>query len=150
MIALSVCLGCSSQESRIARFIPSADAAESAITTVLTAWKKGIPAGPVPDTSSPVVHVTDSFRDPGEKLQEFRILGEVPGDTPRCFAVELKFLPERTEKVRFVVVGIDPLWVFRMEDYQLLSHWDHNMAVAPAPKDSDPDAGGVAAESTSR
>jgi hypothetical protein len=26
-----------------------------------------------------------------------------------------------------VVIGIDPLWVFRHEDYDLLLHWEHPM-----------------------
>jgi hypothetical protein len=81
----------------------------------------------VPDTSDPLIHVTDEHRRPQEKLIAYEILGEVPGDTPRCFAVDLQYDPPRREKARFVVVGIDPLWVFRLEDYQLLAHWEHKM-----------------------
>jgi hypothetical protein len=73
------------------------------------------------------VCATDAYRDPGERLAGYRILGEVPADAPRCYAVELRLHPSRIEKTRYVVVGIDPLWVFRMEDYQLLSQWDHRM-----------------------
>ncbi len=29
--------------------------------------------------------------------------------------------------VRFLVVGIDPILVFRQEDYELISHWEHKM-----------------------
>jgi hypothetical protein len=117
--------GCSRQNAT-SKYIPSPQNAETALTTAFAAWKAGTPAGPVEGTS-PLVHVTDTYRRPAEKLVEFQILGEVPGDTPRCYAVELRFDPPREEKARYVVVGIDPLWIFRLEDFQLLAHWEHNM-----------------------
>jgi hypothetical protein len=117
--------GCS-QQAAIERYIPSGDASRTAMISAFDAWKQGVPAGPVPDTS-PLIHVTDNHRRPKEILVGYRILGEVPGDTPRCYAVELTFDPPREERARFVVVGIDPLWVFRLEDYQLLAHWEHKM-----------------------
>ena len=123
-----------------ARFVPAEETARSAIRDGLDAWKAGAPAGEVPGTK-PLVYVVDSYREPKEKLASYEILGEVPGDAPRCFAVDLRFDPPRSEKVRYVVVGIDPLWVFRMEDYQLLSQWDHHMKdeqAAPAPSDKNP------------
>jgi hypothetical protein len=129
--------GCSSEASAIQRFIPSEESSQAAISTAFEAWKNSTPAGPVPDTS-PLIHLTDNHRRPNEKLVSYRILGEVPGDTPRCYAVELKFDPPRDERARYVVVGIDPLWVFRMEDYQLLAHWEHKMEPKPAPAKTEP------------
>jgi hypothetical protein len=108
------------------RFVPSTTQAEGALRSVFDAWKAGQPPGMVPDTS-PAVHVTDTFRKPEERLVDYHILGEVPTDKPRCYAVDLRFEPERIERTRFTVVGIDPLWVFRGEDVELLSHWEHNM-----------------------
>jgi hypothetical protein len=129
-VAMAAFFACSalscSEQSSIERYIPSDRASKGAIEQAFDAWKQGTAAGPVPGTS-PVVHVTDNYRKPGEKLSGYRILGEVPGDTPRCYAVQLTFDPPREERARFVVVGIDPLWVFRLEDYQLLSHWEHKM-----------------------
>jgi hypothetical protein len=61
-------------------------------------------------------------------LDDFEILGEVPGPTGRCFAVRLKLRePVAEEKVRYAVFGIDPLWVFRQEDLEMLGHWEHPM-----------------------
>jgi len=125
MIVVCSINGCS-QQAAIERYIPSGKTSETAIATAFDAWKQGVAAGPVPETS-PRIHVTDNHRKPGEKLVSYRILGEVPGDTQRCYAVELTFDPPREERARFVVVGIDPLWVFRLEDYQLLAHWEHKM-----------------------
>jgi hypothetical protein len=108
------------------RYVPSPVQAETALRAVFEAWRKGEPPGMVPDTS-PAVHVTDTFRKPEERLIDYHILGEVPTDKPRCYAVDLRFEPDRIERTRFTVVGIDPLWVFRSEDVELLSHWEHNM-----------------------
>jgi hypothetical protein len=93
---------------------------------VFEAWRKGSPPGLIPDTS-PAVHITDTYRKEGEQLVDYRILGEVPSERKRCYAVELRFAPERAERARFLVVGIDPLWVFRLEDAELLAHWEHKM-----------------------
>ncbi len=108
------------------RFVPSPDQAETALRAAFEAWRQGTPPGLVPDTT-PAVHVTDTFRKPGEALVDYRILGEVPSDKQRCYAVELRYAPERAERTRFLVVGIDPLWVFRLEDAENLAHWEHNM-----------------------
>lgn len=94
---------------------------------MLNAWRDGVPAGSVPNTK-PEVFVTDAHRRPGQKLEAFEILGPVPGNAPRCFAVKLKLVnPDAEERVRFVIVGIEPLWVFRQEDYDMLTHWEHPM-----------------------
>jgi hypothetical protein len=110
----------------IERFVPSPEQSETALRAVFEAWRQGTPPGLVPDTT-PAVHVTDTFRKPDETLVDYRILGEVPSDKKRCYAVELRYAPERAERTRFLVVGIDPLWVFRLEDAENLAHWEHNM-----------------------
>ena len=112
-----------------ARYVPSEDSAESALKAGLEAWKAGAATGPVADTAKPEVIVVDSWREPKQNLESYQILGEVPGNTPRCYAVRLNLgNPEAEQRVRFVIVGIDPLWVFRYEDFQLIGHWDHRMA----------------------
>lgn len=121
--------GCS-QSSSTERYFPSEELSQKAISQAFDAWKEGTAAGPVPGTT-PLVHLTDNHRRPAERLVSYRILGEVPGDTRRCYAVVLTFDPPREERARFVVVGIDPLWVFRLEDYQLLSRWEHKMEPTP-------------------
>lgn len=116
---------------RTKEFIPPPAKAERAIRAVMEAWKKGNPVGIVEGTNSPIVHVIDSHRNAGQVLVDFEILGEVPGNAPRCFAVKAMLSnPEKTLRLRYVVVGIDPLWVFRHEDYDLLSHWEHRMEPA--------------------
>jgi hypothetical protein len=125
---LAACLGASGCNRRdsTARYIPAEKTARDALVAGLDAWKGGAAAGEIAGTK-PLVFVTDSYRNSKERLVGYEILGQVPGNVPRCFAVELRFEPPREEKTRYVIVGIDPLWVFRMEDYQLLAQWDHHM-----------------------
>lgn len=134
------------------RFVPSPAEAETALRAVFEAWRRGEPPGLVPNTS-PAVHITDTFRKPGETLVDYHILGEVPSERPRCFAVDLRFDPERIERARFNVVGIDPLWVFRLEDVELLAHWEHKMESAEPGdepiKGAETGAGREAAETSS-
>jgi hypothetical protein len=130
VMSLVACLflcGCGESD-RSSQFIPSVTVAESAVKAGMEAWKKGEPVGLVQGVNKPSVHVVDSHRKPGQQIDSFEILGEVPGNAPRCFAVKAKLSSsETTERLRYIVVGIDPLWVFRQEDYDLLSHWEHPM-----------------------
>ena len=127
-IVMSVTIGCgSAPEAGPERFIPASATARSAIESALQAWQRGEPAGEVKDTR-PQVFVADTHRRKGQTLDRFEILGEVPGATPACYLIKLKFSnSESEEKVRFAVVGVDPLWVFRNEDLEMLLHWDHPM-----------------------
>ena len=133
-VVVLVATGCEHQRSE-SEFIPANDECRVALTAALDAWKAGQPAGPVAGTV-PLIHVTDSSRISGQTLKSWEILGEVPGNAQRCYAVRLVLenpIEERRE--RFVLVGIDPMWIFRHEDYDLLRHWEHQM-----PKESGPDA----------
>ncbi len=126
-VACFVSCGCGEYD-RSSQFVPSVTVAESAVKAGMEAWKKGDPVGLVQGVTKPSVHVVDSHRKPGQQIVSYEILGEVPGNAPRCFAVKATLSgPETTERLRYIVVGIDPLWVFRQEDYDLLSHWEHPM-----------------------
>lgn len=119
--------------------MPASDLARTALEAVLADWKAGLPPGPV-DRLKVKVQITDNQRKPGQLLEDFEILGEVPGATTRCFAVRLKLRePIAEEKVRYAVFGIDPLWVFRQEDLEMLGHWEHPMEPAE-PASSQPAA----------
>jgi hypothetical protein len=125
LLVVAGVLGCARNPRE--RYIPTADAARQALEAALSAWQNGEPPGLI-DTLTPSVQVADSFRRAGQRLGHFEILGEVPGDSPRCYAVRLELLqPREEQRVRFIVVGADPLWVMRHEDYEMLAHWDHAM-----------------------
>ncbi len=46
----------------------------------------------------------------------------------RPFAVRLVLdAPRETIAARYIVMGRDPLWVFRQEDFDRMLHWEHKM-----------------------
>lgn len=130
LFAISSLSGCQKARTN-ADFIPSPSQSQDALRAALESWKAGQPSGPVAGTS-PLVYVTDSSRVSGQTLADYQILGEVPGNAPRCIAVRLKLSdPTEEKRERYVIVGIDPLWIFRHEDYDLLLHWEHQMPSEP-------------------
>ena len=109
-------------------FVPAKELANTALSRALEAWRQGGTAGEIVG-SKPMIFVTDSNRKESQKLINFRILGETPGLSGRTYAVELELAhPSERLKAEYIVVGIDPLWIFRREDYELLMHWDHHMS----------------------
>src|SRR5262245_12832736 len=124
LLALS---GCGSKNAVSSRFVPSPQTARKAIESALEAWQKGQPTGGIANTT-PKVQVVDENRPAGQRLARFEILGEVPGSGPRTFSVKLETEnPAAVENTRYVVVGIDPLWVFRQFDYDKMAHWEMDM-----------------------
>jgi hypothetical protein len=120
------CAGCSRSQ-RNEDFIPAEAAARAALESYLRAWAAGKTESPVPDTRPPVM-VADGLRAKGRPLAEFAVLGPTPADAPRCFAVRLTLdRPRQEVRERYVVVGIDPIWVWRYDDYVMITHWEHNM-----------------------
>lgn len=126
VVLLVLCSGCGSRKGN-QDYTPSSQLATDTVCRALDAWKAGQPAGEVAGTS-PVVYVTDGGRNPDQVLESFEILGETRGPAGRSFVVTLRLAnPSEEIKTRYIVVGIDPLWVFRQEDFELLMHWDHRM-----------------------
>jgi hypothetical protein len=108
-----------------ARFIPASETARQALEAALRAWQQGRPPGKLEGLSNPEVILVDRCRRKDQTLDRFTILGETPGEGPRCFAAQLSLQnPEETQRVRFVVFGEDPLWVYRYEDYEMMIHWE--------------------------
>jgi hypothetical protein len=117
---LSGLVGCSREGKKTEDFIPPADKARQALEAALNHWKSGQQPGKVPNTT-PTVEVLDSKWKGGQKLKDYEILGEEPGAEPRFFKVRLTLATGAPQEVRYAVVGIDPLWVYREEDYKSLS-----------------------------
>ncbi len=118
-----IALGCRDRPST-ERFVPAPDLARHALEEALRSWQQGRPPGRIEGLAHPEVILVDNCRRPEQTLEQFTILGETPGEGPRCFAVRLRLQnPEETQRLRFVVFGIDPLWVYRYEDYEMMIHW---------------------------
>lgn len=119
-------------------YTPSLETAMDAVRLGLDRWKAGEPPGEVSGTR-PLIHVTDGGRKPGQTLQSYQILGETRGVSGRTIAVTLHLdNPPEELKARYIVLGIDPLLVFRQEDFDLLMHWDHHMPATKAAESDNP------------
>jgi hypothetical protein len=99
------------------RNLPSQDAAQRALEAALTSWSQGGSPGRI-DGAVPAVEVVDSQWRQGQQLEGFQIVGPEENEGLRVFWVELRLQGARgTQKVRYVVVGRDPIWVYREDDY---------------------------------
>jgi hypothetical protein len=124
-IVCALASGCDSGN-RPEQYVPTSAVAHEAVASMLEAWRKGIEPGPAADGRS--IQVADSHRVPDQSLVGYKILGETSVEGGRRFVVRLQLdNPPATETARYVVLGIDPLWVFRQEDFDMIAHWDHPM-----------------------
>ncbi|HVL13189.1 MAG TPA: hypothetical protein VM529_11535 [Gemmata sp.] len=130
VLALLGGAGCSSRGQRNEDFVPREEVARAGLDAYLAAWVRGETAQAVAGTNPPVM-ATDDLRAGGRRLKSYSILGQVPADAPLCFAVQLSLGdPPAESRERYVVVGIDPVWVWRYDDYLMITHWSHPMPAA--------------------
>ena len=122
--------------SRARDYTPSPHAARASLELVLTEWSQGRLSGSI--AGKPNVQVVDTSRQQGQTLRSFSVLSETSvGAEGRCYVVRLQFDNSAAdERARYVVVGIDPIWVFRKEDYDKLAHWEHPMEL-PEPSTAE-------------
>ena len=104
------------------QYVPAESRAREAVEATLNAWKSAQPEGDARTISEGVkVNGLDQDWRSGKVLSDFTILEALAAveHEPRQFRVRLNYAGETNpvETVYFVV-GIDPLWVFREEDYR--------------------------------
>ncbi len=129
-----VAIGCARAPDGSATPLPKPADARAAMEAALGCWKAGRPTGRRESTTPPV-QIMDSFRKPGQSVDGWEILGQTTLERAVAMTVRVKFTrPEATETIRFLLLGTDPVLVFRQEDYDLMSHFDHKM-------DPEPDEG---------
>jgi hypothetical protein len=107
--------------------MPSWGEARQALESALTTWRDA--RAPLPASfGTRSVRFLDQHRRPGQRLLSFEILGQRDVVNARQFTVRL-FLEQEAapQLVRYVVLGRQPVWVFRLEDYEMISHWEHKM-----------------------
>jgi hypothetical protein len=122
-------LACSpwNDEPVVPSYMPGWAEAKSALESALSAWRDA--ASPLPDTfDSRTVKFVDRHRRPNQRLLAYEIIGQVDIENARQFTVRLTLEGEEAPQlVRYNAFGRDPVWVFRLEDYELISHWEHKM-----------------------
>ena len=120
--ALSVAIAGCGSAANTASYVPSAQSGQDALQAALGAWKAGQKLERI-DTTTPAVQPVDGQWQAGRKLRDFEVLGEVAGvEGPRQFRVRLTMEgAAKPQEVIYVIVGRDPVWVFREEDYKKTS-----------------------------
>ena len=107
-------------------FLPTWTEARQALDWALATWRDS--ANPPRQINSSSVQFIDQQRQPGERLSTYEILARTEVENARQFTVRLTLADDPTPRlVRYIVIGREPIWVFRLEDYDLISHWEHKM-----------------------
>jgi hypothetical protein len=105
---------------------PSADAARTALATALDAWRDGKKPADLAGLTPPV-QVIDSEWAGGRKLASYQIVRETPSETDKRFVVELTYAaPPAEAEVVYIMVGSEPVSVFRDEDYDRSMNMDNS------------------------
>jgi hypothetical protein len=100
------------------KFIPSEIQAREALEAALQAWVDGKRPGEIEGAPMPV-QAADSQWQAGKKLVAFQIVDQEPNEGPPLFSVCLTMQGNgQPMVVRYYVVGKDPLWVYREDDYK--------------------------------
>jgi hypothetical protein len=105
-------------------YVPQSESAKEALQMALDAWKAGQPADPVGALpSGATIRAIDMDWAAGSRLAAYEIVQELPQSAepgPRRFTVKLTLDGSaQPVEVTYLVVGIDPLQVFRDKDYDL-------------------------------
>lgn len=108
-------VGCGGEST--ARYIPSSTTARDALQTALSTWQSGAAHGTI-ETSKPAINVFDLRWQQGKKLDSFAIGEEIKDREQPSFNVKIKLEKQAEEDNVFLIVGIDPLLIFRDKDYQ--------------------------------
>lgn len=120
LLTLLCFAGCG-KKTDVKDYVPAEDRARLSLATALDAWK----AGKAPDqigATNPAINAQDiQWRD-GKKLVAYEIVGPAPSeDQNRWFTVKLTLEGAQPVETTYVVVGIDPIYVFSAESYQKAS-----------------------------
>jgi hypothetical protein len=140
VVMAAINLGCSQWNDDPAppSCMPSSDEARGALESALAAWCDA--KLPLPDSfGSPSFQFVDLHRPRDQRLLKFEILGQTEIENARQFTVRLTLEGEKSPQlVRYNAFGRMPVWVYRLEDYELISHWEHKMAESEAPPNQAP------------
>jgi hypothetical protein len=122
---------------------PSRELARAALDRALAAWRDHGPDA-IPKPSPTGISFVDNQRKPTQSLRTYEVLGESMRSKARQYEVRLSLEhPEQTVLATYVVFGRHPLWVYRLEDFDMIMHWEHPMNAedAASTETSDPGPG---------
>ena len=103
-----------------AKYLPSEDIAKEALNAALKAWQDGQAHGTVKTYAVPV-DTFDARWQEGKTLEKFEVVRKETLDNHKAFIVKMKLTDEEEQEVTYLVIGNDPLMVFRKQDYDKAS-----------------------------
>jgi hypothetical protein len=107
-----------------------AEVARKALQASLDAWKAGKPASSLAD-EKPSIEAVDFEWKAGKVLSDYTIDGETPGQGTQTFDATLTLKGATgPAKVQYMVLGLDPVRIYRDEDFNRAMNMDN----APASK----------------
>lgn len=118
-LGITFLIGCGKSD---ADYIPSETIARDALSASLTSWQSGQALGTLKVGEAAVDTFDARWRD-GKKLETFEIVSEIPTtEGPKKFTVKLKMADDKESiEDTYLVVGNNPLLVFRQQDYDKAS-----------------------------
>ena len=128
-----VCAGCEGAANGPADFAPpDVVASRAALVVALDAWQAGGRRSGVIVGAKPAVGIVDSARV-DRPLIGYEIVGPLmPVGKARPFAVNLVLdAPREAVATSYLILGLDPLWVYRRDDFDRMLHWEHGMDPKP-------------------
>jgi hypothetical protein len=114
-LVLCAASGCSRLRNEL-DILPNTDKARAALDKALTAWKDGQKMGTI-QWDSQKIEVLERVWQSGKKLSAYEIVKAEEKPGPRWFTVKLTLKDSQPQQVSYAVLGLDPLWVYREEDY---------------------------------
>jgi hypothetical protein len=109
--------------------LPSTVEARQALQMSLDAWKAGKPAASLVG-EKPSIEIVDYEWKAGKVLSDYTLGQEAPGQGVQTFSASLTIKGEPGPKeVKYMILGLDPMRIFRDEDYNRAMNMDN----APAP-----------------
>lgn len=106
--------------------VPDPEFARRALQQALDEWRRS-PESSMTANGRSLIFV-DQQRRPGQKLREYTILGDSVVDNCRKYVVRLSLAePDETLLAAYYVFDRMPVWVYRVEDFDMMMH----MAMAP-------------------
>jgi hypothetical protein len=126
LIALAGLAGCGGGSAPL----PSAVVAHQALQTSLDAWKAGKPPSSLAG-EKPGIEAVDFEWKAGKVLSNYTLGEEVTGQGVQTLSASLTIKGEPgPEEVKYMILGLDPVRIFRDEDYNRAMNMDNAPASA--------------------
>ncbi len=108
--------------------LPSVADARQALQTALDAWKAGKPAASL-QAEGAKIEATDFEWKAGKALIDYAVRGESTGEGTQTFDVTLTLKGDPGPKeVKYMILGMDPVHIYRDEDFTRAMNMDNNPA----------------------